>query len=173
MIRVGGRVQNADISYNWKHPVIRHGLLLHAGPTLILASLLRHYHVVGCHKAIQSITCKCITCRWMTVKPHNQMLGQLPPERVMPGLAFENVGIDYAGPFYIKYGSIHKPTIVKSYACIFVSLSVNAVHLESVSNLTTDAFIATLRHFIACCGKPSSGMITEQTSLVEGAFRVP
>ena len=39
--------------------------------------------------------------------------------------------------------------------CVFVSLSVNAVHLEPVSDLTTDAFIACLHRFIAQRGKPS------------------
>ena len=68
---------------------------------------------------------------------------------------FENVGVDYAGPFHIKYGSVRKPTIIKAYVCVFVSLSVKAVHLETVSDLTTDAFIATLRRFIARRGKPS------------------
>ena len=38
--------------------------------------------------------------------------------------------------------------------CLFVSLSVKAVHLEPVSDLTTDAFIASFRHFTSR-GKPS------------------
>ena len=67
------------------------------------------------------------------------MLGQLPPERLMPGPVFDNVGVDYAGPVYIKYGFVRKP-----YICVFVALSVKAVHLELVSDLTTEAFIATL-----------------------------
>ena len=58
-------------------------------------------------------------------------------------------------PFYVKYGSIRKPIVVKAYVCVFVSLTVKAVHLELVSDLTTDAFIATLRRFIAHRGKPS------------------
>ena len=37
-----------------------------------------------------------------------------------------------------------------------VSLTVKAVHLELVSDLTTEAFIACLRRFIARCGKPST-----------------
>ena len=80
-------------------------------------------------------------------------MGQLPMERVTPDLVFERVGVDYAGPVYVKHGHVRKPTVVKSYICVFVSLSVKAVHLELVSDLTTEAFIATLRQFIA--GKPS------------------
>ena len=136
-----------------KHPITKliisseHTRLLHAGPTLVMASLCRHYHIVGCRKAIRSITRKCIICRRTTVKPQSQLLGQLPSERVTPGSVLENVGVDYAGPFYIKYGSVRKPTIIKAFVCVFVSLS---VHLESVSDLTTDA---TLRRFIARRGK--------------------
>ena len=63
--------------------------------------------------------------------------------------------MDYAGPVYVKRGHVRKPTVVKAYICVFVSLSVKAVHLELVSDLTTEAFIATLRRFIACQGKPS------------------
>ena len=55
----------------------------------------------------------------------------------------------------IKYGSTRKPTFVKAYVCVFVSLSIKAVHLELASDLTTDAFIAALQRFIARRGKPS------------------
>ncbi len=41
--------------------------------------------------------------------------------------------MDYAGPIYTKHGYVRKPTIVKSYVCVFVSLSVKAVHLELVN----------------------------------------
>jgi hypothetical protein len=76
-------------------------------------------------------------------------------ERITPDLVFSKVGVDYAGPLNIKYGHVRKPTIVKAYICVFVSLTVKAVHLEAVSDLTTEAFIATLRRFIARRGKPS------------------
>ena len=169
LVRVGGRVQNARISYDTKHPVILHGRhpitkliissehvrLLHAGPTLVMASLCRRYHIIGCRNAVRSITRKCITCRKTTVKPQTQLLGQLPPERITPSSVFENVGVDYAGSFHIKYGSVRKLTIVKAYVCVFVCLSVKAVHLESVTDLTTDAFITAFRRFIARRGKPS------------------
>ena len=77
------------------------------------------------------------------------MLGQLPIERVTPGPVFNKVGVDYAGPVLVKYGYVRKPTIVKAYVCVFVSLTVKAVHLELVTDLTSDAFIACLRRFIA------------------------
>ena len=48
-----------------------------------------------------------------------------------------------------------KPVIMKSYICIFVSLTVKAVHLEAVSDLTSEAFIAALRRFVARRGSPT------------------
>ena len=123
--------------------------ILHAGPTLLMTSLSRRYHIIGLHKAACFIIRQCVICRRQSAKPEHQLMGQLPLERVNPGIVFENVGIDYAGPISIKYGYVRKPTIVKSYISVFVSLSVKAVHLELVSDLTSEAFIACLRHFVA------------------------
>ena len=82
-------------------------------------------------------------------------MGQLPLARVTPDIVFERVGVDYAGPMYLKLGHVRKPTIVKSYVCVFVSLIVKSVHLELVSDLTSTAFIACLRRFVGRRGKPS------------------
>lgn len=67
---------------------------------------------------------------------------------------FDKVGVDYAGPVYTKIGPSCRPTLVKTYVAVFVSLSVKAVHLEAVSDLTADAFLACLRRFVARRGKP-------------------
>lgn len=81
-------------------------------------------------------------------------MGQLPLDWITPSIVFEKVGIDYAGPIYIKLGHVRKRTIVKAYICVFVAMSVKAVYLEAVSDLTSTAFIACLWRFIARRGKP-------------------
>ena len=169
LLRVGGRQQHSQMPYSKKHPIILHHKhplthliirsehirLLHAGPTLLMASLNNRYHILGCRKIIRSITRGCVTCRKLTIRPSPQMIGQLPIERLTPGPVFDKIGIDFAGPIQVKYAHVRKPVIVKAYVCLFVSLSVKAVHLEPVSDLTTDAFIAALRRFTARRGKPS------------------
>ncbi len=45
--------------------------------------------------------------------------------------------------------------MIKTYICLFVCLAVKAVHLELVSDLTTDAFVAALRRFVARRGCPT------------------
>ena len=91
-----------------------HVRLLHAGPTLVNSSLSQCYHVIGARKSVHSVIRNCIVCCRASAKPDVQMLGQLPAERVIPGMLFENVGVDYAGPVYLKYGHTRKPRIVKS-----------------------------------------------------------
>ena len=144
-----------------KHPLTKliiqaeHLRLLHAGSTLLTSSLNHRYHIFGGRRVVRSITRSCVICQCKSQKQKPQMMGQLPTERVTPDIVFENVGVDYAGPIYIKYGHVRKPTVVKAYICVFVSLSVKAAHLELVSDLTSEAFISTFRRFIARRGKPS------------------
>ena len=99
------------------------------------------------------------------------MMGQLPLEHITPDLVFERIGLDFAGPLHLKRGSTRKPVILKSYVCVFVSMSVKMVHLELVSDLSTASFIACLRRFVARRGKPSSIQSDHGTNFV-GVCRV-
>ena len=93
-------------------------------------------------------------CLRQSKRPDPQQIGQLSIERVTPDIVFEHVGVDYAGPIYTKHGYVRKPTVLKSYICLFVSLTVKAVHIELVSDLTSECFISALRRFTARRGKP-------------------
>ena len=123
-------------------------------------------------KQIRSITHSHLICRRTSARPQHQILGQLQIERVTPDLIFDKVGVDYAGPFYIKYGHMRKPTVVKTYATVFVSLSVKAVHLELVSELTTEACLTCLRHFISRRGKPTLIWSDHGTNSVSAAQEI-
>ena len=101
-----------------------------------------------------------------------QLLGQLPKARLNPGDVFRDTGVDYAGPLYIKSGSIRKPVFTKCYVAVFVSLSVKAIHLEPVTELTTSAFIATLRRFVARRGLPTTIWSDHGTNFVGAANEI-
>lgn len=169
LLRVSGRESESELSYQKKYPPIIHNkhqitkLIIHsehlctshAGPILLSATLSNEFHIVYMKKSVCEVVRKCKTCCRQTAKPQPQLLGQLPIERVSPGFVFQKVGVDYARPIKVKYGMVCKPTVVKAYICIFVSLSINTVHLEAASDLTSEAFIATLRRFIARRGYPN------------------
>ena len=61
---------------------------------------------------------------------------------------------------------LSKPTFV------FISLTVKAVHLELVSDLTSEAFIACLRRFIARRGRPSLVWSDHGTNFVGAAHEI-
>ncbi|KYN21783.1 hypothetical protein ALC57_05842 [Trachymyrmex cornetzi] len=56
----------------------------------------------------------------------------------------------------------------KCYVCVFVCFSTKALHLEFVSNLIKEAFIATLRRFVSRRGKSSHVYSDNGTSFVGG-----
>ena len=117
-----------------------HLRLLHAETTFMAASLARGFHISGAQHEIRAITCRCVVCQCAA--------GKTPP-RTNPGFVFQQVGVDYANPMLTKSGHIRISTITKSYILVFVSFSVKVMHLELVSDLSSAAFIATLRQFVA------------------------
>ena len=145
-----------------------HLRLLHAGPLLVAASLNQRFHVVG-RRVIRSITRSCVTCRRKSLRPEPPMMGQLPMQRVTLDAVFDRVRVDYAGPILIKRGT-RGNLFWSRLTFVFVSLTVKAVHLELVSDLTLEAFIACLRRFITCRGKLSL-IWSDHGSIFVGAAR--
>ena len=108
----------------------------------------------GARRLARDVCSKCIICRVAAAKAAPQLMGQLPPERVEPDFVFYHTGMDFAGPFLIRKGHVRKPTFIKAFLCIFICFCTKAVHLELVGDMTTEAFIAALEHFISRRGLP-------------------
>ena len=83
----------------------------------------------------------------------SQLMGNLPSVRVKPAHPFLNCGVDYAGPFLIRQGGRQSKTKVKCYADLFICLVTRAIHIELVSDLTTEYFLAALCRFMARRGR--------------------
>ena len=81
-------------------------LHVHVGLTMLASSIGVRFHIVGGKKVIRNLARACVSCRRYSVRPQPQIMGQLPIEQVTPGMIFEKVGIDYAGPIHVKYGYI-------------------------------------------------------------------
>ncbi|GFW08224.1 integrase catalytic domain-containing protein [Trichonephila clavipes] len=71
----------------------------------------------------------------------------LPPDRVNDCAIFEVVGIDLAGPLFLKTGE-------KVWITLFTCAVYRALHLELVNALSSDAFLLALRRFIARRRRP-------------------
>ncbi|XP_055524492.1 uncharacterized protein LOC129718097 [Wyeomyia smithii] len=183
IVRVGGRHANAQISTGRRHPIILdkdhpltelivlhyHHKLLHAGQQLLIASVRERFWPLSIRNLARKIIHRCVFC--FRVKPtvHEQLMADLPSERVTPAPPFLRVGVDYCGPFQTNYANRKKGPL-KCYAAIFVCLVTKAVHIELVADLTTSAFIAAFKRFVARRGKPSIVMCDNGKNFV-GAKR--
>ena len=162
-LRVGGRLQHSHLPYDSKHQLIlppahhitelivmnEHLRLLHAGPQLLSASLREQYWIPRMKQIIRPVLHRCLPCFKLNAAASQQLMGQLPLARVTVARPFINAGIDYVGPFEIKSGNTRSKTTTKCYVALFICMATKAIHLELVSNLTSEAFIAALKRFIA------------------------
>ncbi|XP_066599853.1 uncharacterized protein [Prorops nasuta] len=128
---------------------------LHGGLQLTLSTLRQRFWVVNARNLVKSCVHKCITCVRERAKLGNQLMGSLPAARVSRSFTFEHTGVDYAGPFSVKLHHGRNAKAIKCYVAVFVCLSTRAVHLELVSRLDTEAFLAALSRFISRRGKPA------------------
>lgn len=127
---------------------------LHAGPQLVSLLSVR-FCILSSRSIIHSVIFKCMVCARQRVTRPTPVMGDLPNFRVSPSRPFNNVGIDYAGPLWIKEGRRRNARSVKCYLAIFVCMVIKAVHIEVVSDLSTPAFIAALHRFISRRGIPA------------------
>ncbi|XP_049875992.1 uncharacterized protein LOC126373761 isoform X2 [Pectinophora gossypiella] len=169
LLRVGGRLCNSQYEYEKKHPVLLHAKhhltkllftqehhrLLHAGPQLLLASIRERIWPLGGRELARRTARSCIKCRRISAQPLHNIMGNLPAQRITPDYPFSTVAVDFAGPFMITDRKGRGCKITKAYLCLFICFRSKCVHLEAVSELSRDAFMLTLRRFIARRGKPN------------------
>ncbi|XP_038116813.1 uncharacterized protein LOC119769011 [Culex quinquefasciatus] len=152
LLRVGGRLEHSSLPYEAKHPVIlpRHHVTtllvralhvenLHVGPSGLLAIVRQQYWPLKARNVVRDVTRKCLQCFKANPRRIEQFMGQLPAERVNVAAPFEYTGVDYTGPVTVKQGK-YRPKLTKAYIAVFVCLVTKNIHLELVSDLTTEAF---------------------------------
>ncbi|XP_053698923.1 uncharacterized protein LOC128745882 [Sabethes cyaneus] len=181
VIRVGGRLRLSEQPYLIKHPILLpsahpftrliirhfHEKLLHGGGRATLSALRQEYWPIQGYRTVKSVIRKCFRCTRADSVPAKQKTGQLPLQRITPTRPFTVTGVDYAGPIYLK--PIHKRAgASKAYISIFICFVTKAVHIELVSDLSTAAFLAALRRFIARRGCPTH-MHSDNGKNFEGA----
>ncbi|XP_058828570.1 uncharacterized protein LOC131688381 [Topomyia yanbarensis] len=183
IMRVGGRLRDAPVSDSRKHPMIihhnhplamlilahYHTKLYHAGQQLLIARVRERYWPTRIRDLARKLIHGCISCFRARPRPLDQLMADLPAERVTPAPPFLHVGVDYCGPFLFTYAN-RRSSPKKCFVSIFVCLVTKAVHLELVQDLTTEAFLAALKRFVARRGHPTVIMCDNAKNFV-GANR--
>ena len=163
LLRVRGRLQESDLSYEVQHPIIlgrchlselflrdAHLQRMHQGVESVLAFLQQQFWILGARRFLRSVSEKCIVCRRFRAQTAAEEMPPLPSDRVKHHQPFGLTGIDYAGPLYVRSSS----NVQKVWVALFVCGTTRAVHLELVDSLSTEVFLLALRRFIARRGKP-------------------
>lgn len=170
LLRVGGRIDRADIPHPQKHPIILpsgnhvtnliiqdlHSKTYHSGIQSTLHSLRHKFWLLDGRTQVRKVIKRCVPCYRFKAIPVQYKMGDLPKARLEGGRAFENTGVDFCGPLLIKEKKFRNKGRVKAYVCVFVCMAVKAVHLEVVSDLSTEGFLAALRRFVARRGVPAN-----------------
>lgn len=185
ILRVGGRLENAHINWEMKHPKIiprdsrlawllikeAHELSFHGGPRLTLATLRQQYWIPGGQAAVKKQLRNCIDCRKKDPRKQYQLMGDLPTARINPAPPFYHTGVDYTGFVDIKINKTRSARTTKGYIAVFICMVTKAVHLELVTDLTASAFLAALRRMSARRGAPRHLYSDNGTNFV-GANRI-
>ena len=169
ILRVGGRIYKSKENYDKCHPYLlakndnlttliidyTHKKYCHASTQLLRTILLRNYWILGGISTIKKCIHKCLTCIKLRSHTSSQLMGALPTCRVTISRPFSRCGVDYAGPMLIHPYKGRCRKTLKSYICLFVCFTTRAIHIELVSELSSECFIAALKRFIARRGKPT------------------
>ena len=177
MLRVGGRLRNAQIPGKAMHQIILprnnhvislivkhvHQKVGHQGQNHVLAELRQQYWILGAGVIVRSMVKGCVTCRRYQAKVGRQMMADLPSSRVQAAEpAFTRVGMDFFGPFEIKCGR----SMRKRYGVVFTCMSTRAIHIEIADSLDTSSCVDAIRRMISRRGPIQELLSDNGTNLV-------
>ena len=128
--------------------------MCHLGVDSTLNQLRGCYWIIKGRQTVKSLLRQCICCR----KVQGKVLGtpptnDLPRFRVKCEYAFENVGLDFAGPLYTKdiYSS---GGMYKCYVLLFTCATTRCLHLELTPNQGVDSLLLAMKRFMSRRGRP-------------------
>ena len=169
ILRVGGRLANSSVAFSVKHPILLpknhpfslsvalhyHKRTKHQGSRIGHFSIIQEgYFIENGRQLIRKLISNCVICRRLRGKLCQQLMADLPSERLEEVPPFTHVGIDVFGPFYIHDGQNtrrHSAT-KKIWALILVCLPSRAIHLEPLYGLDVSSFRNAFTRFTAIRG---------------------
>ncbi|XP_046841805.1 uncharacterized protein LOC124435919 [Xenia sp. Carnegie-2017] len=165
VLRCRGRLKNSSLNLESKNPVLLpkesrfvellicevHHNVKHSGIRDTLTTIREHFWIIRGREAVKKIVRKCVVCRKAEGLPYG---GTPPPDlpvsRVSDDPPFTNVGLDFAGPLFVRESCERNnlsdnPT--KVYILLFTCASTRAIHLELTPSLSVPAFLRAFRRY--------------------------
>ncbi|XP_066583760.1 uncharacterized protein [Prorops nasuta] len=167
---VGGRLRKANIPFSQKYSILIparhyvtdliirefHEKFYHAGVQTTLYFIRQRFWIPDGKNQVRKIVRSCVRCRRFSAKTIDYKMADLPTSRVEVSNPFHHTGIDFFGPMFIKEKKYRNQKRIKVYGCVFICMTTKAVHIEIVSDLSSDVFIAALRRFAGRRGVPAN-----------------
>ena len=94
--------------------------------------------------AVKKVISSCVTCRRLRGRVGEQIMADLPHDRLKEELPFTHCGVNIYGPFLIREGR----NTFKRYGALFTCLASRSIHIKMIKIMGTDSFILALRRFI-------------------------
>lgn len=127
----------------------------HGGALLVMTILRSGFWIIGARNAVKAVIRQCIICIRCQKAANDQIMGSIPKVQIAEALPFKNVGVDYAGPINIKASKLRTNKSHKAWIALFVCMCTKAVHIEVVTELKMEAYLAAFTRFVSRRGLPS------------------
>ena len=132
-----------------------HSSLGHQGVPNTLSHLRAEFWILQGRRSVQKIIRRCNKCRKVdgpaySMPPHPP----LPAFRVRRARAFNSVGIDFTGPFFVKNDITGDK--FKAYMLLFSCAVTRAVHLEATQSMSVNDFLLAMQRFMNIRGIPEN-----------------
>ena len=133
------------------------------GVQAMKAAIRNTYAIIGMGQLCKQVQFRCTECRKLKATVESQLMAPLPERRISHKLKpFDNVGLDFAGPFEIKMGrgKVRK----KVYVLVLTCMVTRGVHLEATGGMDTVHVINAISRFVDVRGVPATLTSDNQTS---------
>ena len=118
------------------------------------------------YQSIKKILANCSICKkFNSLAFKYPKVTDLPKHRVDMIRPYKHTGLDYTGHIYVRQNNKD----VKMYLLIFTCLSIRAIHIELVPDMSTNQFVLALVRFVNLYGIPSHIYSDNDRSIVAGA----
>ncbi|XP_066926063.1 uncharacterized protein [Clytia hemisphaerica] len=164
-----GRLNNAPIPFDAKHPIWlptnsplvdllikqAHDKVMHNGQRETLNELRSQFQIPRLRQRVRHFIYKCTICKKHGGKAYRYPESyDLPKSRLQVGAAFQNIGIDYCGP-YLVYNVFDKTNEkFKVWISLITCQASRAVYLDIATDYSGESCIEVLRRFMNRRGIP-------------------
>ena len=114
----------------------------------------RGFWTVGAGRIAKSVKNNCVPCRKSSGKTLYQPCGEIPADRLQQPMAWGHCQLDLFGPLSCR-GDVNPRTTKKTWGLIIEDVNSGAVHIDIVTDYSTNAVLMTMRRFGSMRGWPA------------------